>query len=177
MLKMTDNLKLKEISLEHKDCISNFQTYEPELKRFLIEDSLQDQIEKISKTFLLFKENCLIGYITLLCDSLRLEGDLKQDFKTKNIQYKSLPAIKIGRLAIDNRYQRQGFGKVLINLAIISAKHISSNYCGCRFLILDAKRNKNKSKDSLYFYKRLNFHVLKEREKGTTPMYLDIVLD
>lgn len=174
---MNNSLKIKEISIDYKDYILNFQTYEPELKRFLLEDSLNDQNQKISKTFLLFKENFLIGYITLMCDSLRLEGDLKQDFKTKNIQYKSLPAVKIGRLAIDNRYQRQGFGKVLVKLALISAKRIFSKYCGCRFIILDAKRNREPKKDSLHFYKALNFKILKEREKGATPMYLDVVLE
>jgi GNAT superfamily N-acetyltransferase len=174
---MNDSLKIKEVSIDYKDYILNFQTYEPELKRFLLEDALNDQNLKISKTFLLFKDDFLIGYITLMCDSLRLGGDLKQDFKTKNIQYKSLPALKIGRLAIDDRYQKQGFGKVLVKLALISAKRIFSKYCGCRFIILDAKRNKEPEKDSLHFYKALNFKILKEREKGTTPMYFDTVLE
>ncbi|MFA5745391.1 MAG: GNAT family N-acetyltransferase [archaeon] len=170
------NLIIKELSIDYKNTISNFQTYETELKRFLIEDAINDQNQNISKTFLLFNNNYLVGYITLLCDSLRLEGDLKDSFKDKNIVYKSLPALKIGRLAVDDRYQRQGFGQILVKLAFISAKKIYSNYCGCRFLILDAKHNKEPNKDSIHFYKKLNFRILKDRIKGTTPMYLDTLI-
>lgn len=70
-----------------------------------------------------------------------------------------------------------GFGKILIELALIFTKRIYSKYCGCRFLILDAKRNKDPDKDSIHFYKKLNFKVLKERAKGTMPMYLDTVVE
>jgi ribosomal protein S18 acetylase RimI-like enzyme len=174
---MPTDIDIKPISKEHNNLINDFKTYEPELKKYLVEDALNDQEINLSKTFLLFYKNNLVGYITLLCDSLRLEGEVKNTFKNKGIFYKNLPAIKIGRLAVDDRYQRQGFGKQLIELAGISARRIFEKYCGCRFLILDAKRNKDKSKDSLHFYKKLNFHILKEREKGTTPMYLDLIID
>jgi len=123
----------------------------------------------------MFYKTNLVGYVTLLCDSLRVEGDIKDYFKHKNILYKTLPAIKIGRLAVDNNFQRQGFGKRLVHIAYAYAKEVSNNYCGCRFLILDAKRNKDKEKDSLHFYKKMNFKVLKERVKGTTPMYFDLM--
>ncbi|HRS42334.1 MAG TPA: GNAT family N-acetyltransferase [Candidatus Diapherotrites archaeon] len=176
---MIDNrdVIIEPISNDHKTVISNFTTYESDLKDFLVESALSNQNDRISKTFLLFYRNNLVGYVTLLCDSLRVEGELRVRLKTKNIHYKSLPAIKIGRLAVDDNYLRQGFGTRLLELAYAYSKKVSDNYCGCRFLILDAKRTKDKSKDSLYFYKKLNFHILKEREKGTTPMYLDIVLD
>lgn len=154
------NLAIKELSLDYISAIFNFQTYEPELKRYLI-----------------FNPDSFVGYITLSCDSLRVYGELKGHFKDKNILYKTLPALKIGRLAVDDRYQRQGFGKTLVELALIFAKHINSQHCGCRFLILDAKRNKEPNKDSLHFYKALNFKILKEKDKGAMPMYLDILIE
>lgn len=172
-----NDLTIKELSLDYKKQIWDFQTYEPELKRFLIEDALNDQNQNISKTFLIFNSDFLVGYITLSCDSLRVDGDLKGYFKNRNISYKTLPALKIGRLAVDDRFQRMGFGKILIELALIFTKRIYSKYCGCRFLILDAKRNKDPDKDSIHFYKKLNFKVLKERAKGTMPMYLDTVVE
>ncbi len=172
-----NNLTIKELSLDYKKQISEFQTYELELKKFLTEDAQNDQNQRISKTFLIFNCNFLVGYISLSCDSLRVYGDLKGYFKDKNIFYKTLPAIKIGRLAVDDRYQRQGFGKMLVELALIFTKRIYFKYCGCRFLILDAKRNNDPDKDSIHFYKKLNFKILKERTKGTTPMYLDTVIE
>ncbi len=62
----------------------------------------------------------------------------------------------------------------MVASAIQIANEINQTKAGCRFVTLDAKRNPDKSKDSIHFYKRLNFKTLKERKKGTTPMYLDI---
>ena len=55
---------------------------------------------------------------------LRVEGELRVRLKTKNIHYKSLPAIKIGRLAVDDNYLRQGFGTRLLELAMLIPKSI-----------------------------------------------------
>ena len=55
------------------------------------------------------------------------------------------------------------------------ANEISENKSGCRFITLDAKRNEKRELDSIHFYKKLGFEVLKERNKGTMPMYLDLV--
>jgi ribosomal protein S18 acetylase RimI-like enzyme len=157
--------------------ISDFSTYEKDLKDFLVENSIRDQEQFISKTYLLFYNNNLVGYITLLNDSLRVKGPLRTIFLEKNILYKTLPALKIGRLAIDNNYLRQGFGRILLEIAYNSANKICTDISGCRFLTLDAKRNKDSKKDSIHFYKQFNFNVLKNRLKGTTPMYLDIKLN
>lgn len=55
------------------------------------------------------------------------------------------------------------------------ANHIFNEYSGCRFIVLDAKRTKDN--DPIHFYKKIGFKTLKERIKGTTPMYLDLVND
>jgi hypothetical protein len=51
-----------------------------------------------------------------------------------------------------------------------------NEHVGCRFITLDAKRNKEKSKDSIHSYKKMGFNILRDREKGTTPMYKDMVV-
>ncbi len=40
---------------------------------------------------------------------------------------------------------------------------------GCRFLIVDAKR------EAIHFYKKFGFDVLKDRKKGTLPMFFDMI--
>ena len=42
-------------------------------------------------------------------------------------------------------------------------------------ILADAKRNTNSRKDSVHFYKKFGFEILKQREKGTTPMYKDLI--
>ena len=61
----------------------------------------------------------------------------------------------------------------MIDFSIKVAFHVHNEYSGCRFIVLDAKRNKEK--DPIHFYKKQGFKELKERQKGTTPMYFDLV--
>lgn len=104
-----DEIRIERMSEKHD--ISNFQSYEKELVKFLIEDALDNQINRISVTYLWFlKTGELVGYITLLNDRINLEGDLKAAFRDKGILYKALPALKVGRLCVNNEFLRQGFG-------------------------------------------------------------------
>ncbi len=161
--------------LENKHDLSNFKSYEKELKSFLIEDALNNQKQKLSVTFLWFYENKLIGYVTLLNDKINLEGNLKEFFREKDVHYKSLPALKIGRLCVHDDFIRRGLGRLMVLFAVQQANEISENKSGCRFITLDAKRNEKRELDSIHFYKKLGFEVLKERNKGTMPMYVDLV--
>lgn len=154
--------------------ISDFRSYEEELVNFLKEDALDNQIKRISVTYLWFLESGkLIGYITLLNDKINLEGDLKETFRSKGILYKALPALKVGRICVDDRFLRRGIGTLMMAFCVKVANRIFNEYSGCRFVVLDAKRNKDN--DPIHFYKKIGFKELKERLKGTTPMYLDLV--
>ena len=166
------DIRIERMSEVH-DLVS-FKSYEKELVSFLVEDALDNQKRQISVTYLWFlKPDKLIGYITLLNDRINLEGNLKQAFRDKGILYKSLPALKIGRLCVDDKYLRRGLGTHFIDFSIKVAYDIYKNYSGCRFIVLDAKRNNEN--DPIHFYKKQGFKILKERKKGTTPMYLDLV--
>ena len=174
---MAERLGLEELHIEKLSGlhdVSTFQSYEKELVDFLIEDALNNQKQKLSVTFLWFYQNNLVGYITLLNDKIGLEGNLKEFFREKDVHYKSLPALKIGRLCVHDDYLRRGIGKLMVLFAVQQANDLSEHKAGCRFITLDAKRNKNRDLDSIHFYKRLEFKTLKERTKGTTPMYLDL---
>ena len=167
-----ENIKIERLNEKHK--IDNLQSYERELVNFLVEDALENQNNRISVTYLWFlKSGELVGYITLLNDRINLEDDLKDIFRRKGIEYHSLPALKVGRLCVDNSSLRKGLGTLMIDFSIKVAYHIFENYSGCRFIVLDAKRNRNN--DPIHFYKKLGFKELKERKKGATPMYLDLV--
>jgi|SRR3989338_3576760 len=172
MEKITAN-DIKIVRMNETHSITKFKSYEPELVNFLVEDALNNQNHKISVTYLWFLNTGeLVGYVTLLNDRINLEGDLKNFFRTKGIQYHSLPALKIGRLCIDDRFLRRGIGTIMIDFSIKVAFHIFEKYSGCRFIVLDAKRNQ--MNDPIHFYKKLGFKELKERKKGATPMYFDL---
>lgn len=183
MEKESDKIKPEELRVEklgevHKEIIGEFRSYEKELVDFLIEDAFNQQSRKISVTYLWFlrKTNDLVAYITLSPDCVKLkniDSQLCQTFRDKGINYKSLPAIKIGRLCVDDRFLRRGLGTLLIQF-VISIGNKISNMAGCRFVYLDAKRNSDSSKDAIHFYTRLGFQYYKDKNSKETPMYLDL---
>lgn len=173
---LIDPSKIRIEKLNKSHILKDFKSYERELVNFLQEDALNNQQQNLSVTFLWFYNNQLVSYITLLTDKINLEGDLKDFFREKDIHYKSLPALKIGRLCVDDAFLKQGLGRLMIQFSIQMIQHLNEKIAGCRFITLDAKRNVNKELDSIHFYKKMGFKLLKERKKGTTPMYIDVQL-
>lgn len=172
-------IKLEEINIEMVNFVHvlrGFKSYETELVDFLIEDALDNQQKKMSTTYLWFYKpnNILIGYVTVLADAINLRGELKEYFRQAGIFYRSLPALKIGRLCVSDDYLGRGIGTLMIEFAIILAEKIGKDI-GLRFITTDAKRNPDSRKDSIHFYKKLGFEVLKHREKGTIPLYKDLI--
>jgi len=177
---MPEELRVEKIGKAHLGVISSFQSYEKELVDFIIEDASSQQKQGISVTYLWFTraKNELVGYITLCPDSVKthnLREDLCDKIKQKGIPYKALPCLKIGRLCVDNRFQKRGVGRLMIYFAIEKALKMNSEV-GCRFLYLDAKRNYDKQKDAIHFYLKFNFQFYKNKDESkTTPLYLDLI--
>lgn len=169
-----EELHIEIINLGHN--VNNFKSYEQELVDFLIEDALDNQQKKISATYLWFykPKDELVGYVTVLADAINLQGELKEYFRQAGIFYRSLPTLKIGRLCVSDDYLGRGIGTLMIEFTIILAEKIGKDI-GLRFITTDAKRNQDPGKDSIHFYKKFGFEVLKQREKGTIPLYKDLI--
>lgn len=174
-ISITD-IEIQQISKSHKTILSGFKSYEKELVGFLVEDALDNQEKQMSVTYLWFLKSTkeLIAYVTILSDAISLQGDLKEHFRQQGILYKSLPALKIGRLCVSDEYLGKGVGTLMIEFTLVLAQRISKEI-GLRFITTDAKRNQEPRKDSVHFYKRFGFEILRQREKGTTPMYKDLI--
>lgn len=172
-----EDLDIRKLSEADFPLLKTFSCYEKELVDFLLEDAYPNQAAGISVTYLVIekKGKCLVGYVSVLTDAINLEGELKAFFGSKDIHYKSLPALKIGRVAVDDRFQGRGAGTYIMEFTINLAHLIGEN-AGCRFITVDSKRNSDPGKDPIHFYKKAGFQILKERKKGTIPMYLDLRL-
>ncbi len=168
-----EDLKIELISETHKNLLGSFKTDSLELKKFLLEDALSNQEVGISYTYLWScrKNNELVAYITLLADAIRVHGTyLGKSFLEKGVEYKTLPALKVGRLCVHKDYTGRGIGTLMTKFAMEKIVAMNEQVAvGCRFLIVDAK------KDAVHFYKKMDFQVLKAREKGTLPMYRDML--
>ena len=167
----SEDIRTEKLEEKHAKLLDEFSTENKELKAFLVEDALKNQQLSISTTYLWFYKPTgeLVAYISLLNDSLRIrETELEKLFVEKGILYKSLPALKIGRLCVDNRFTGRGIGTFLTKFAMIKASKIGEEV-GCRFLVLDSK------KESIDFYRKMGFNVLKETGETTVPMYYDLM--
>lgn len=174
---MDNKIQPEDISIEilnENHNIADFKSYEIELVKFLVEDALSNQKQKLSLTFLWFYEKEIAGFITLLTDRINLEGSLRYRFLEKGVNYKTLPAIKIGRLCVHDNYLRRGLGTLMVAFAAQKANEINSKVAGCRFVTVDAKRDNNSGVNAIDFYKKINFHILKDRKEGAAPMFLDL---
>jgi ribosomal protein S18 acetylase RimI-like enzyme len=88
------------------------------------------------------------GYYTFAATSVPLT-ELPADITRRLPRYPSVPAGLIGRLAIDQRFQRQGLGSLLVVDAAARAMRAEPAIYA---LVVDAK-----SEDAAAFYMRLGF--------------------
>ena len=166
MLTPTD-LRIEELHEGHT--LDFFESYEQDLVEFLQKDALGNQRLALSKTFMWFYKEQLVGYISLLTDRIKLEGELQQFFREKGVRYSTLPSLKIGRLCVDNKFLRQGIGTEILNFAAQSANRIRLELAGCRFLTVDAKNTKG----VVSFYQKYGFEILQNGKMNTT-LYIDL---
>ena len=116
--------------------------YKP-LKIFLKKNAKNFHDNNIAKTFVYVQNPDngtprVMAYITLICAEIEVDGKQKPDECASASKYKSYPAIKIARLAVDRTVERQGLGKKLVAFAVATAQSVMPKV-GCRFLVVDSK--------------------------------------
>jgi GNAT superfamily N-acetyltransferase len=86
-----------------------------QLDRYFQQQATQDQRRFVAAPFVALDldRNQIIGYYTLSATSILLE-DLPPDIAKKLPKYPLLPATLLGRLAIHQSYQKQGWGDCLL---------------------------------------------------------------
>ena len=81
----------------------------------------------------------------------------------------SIPSIKIGRLAVDKKFQGKGIGVEIVNL-IKSSFSDRNNKTGCKPITVDSYEK------SIYFYKSQEFerYPIKLEDDETSLMYFNL---
>ena len=118
------------------------------LDDYLIYYALQNDKKRIATAYVILEGKRVIGYYTLSNASVTL-SDLPEAIAKKLPAY-PVPAIRIGRFAIDQSLQRRGVGEQLLTdalLRVFEASKISAVFA----VIVDAKSQ------SVKFYKRYGF--------------------
>lgn len=125
---------LARLSPEHDR--SRFECDAPPLNRYIKEQATQDMRRRVAACFVaVTDEQRIAGYYTLASASIWL-SDLPISISKKLPRYPSVPAVRMGRLAVDQAFKGQGLGAALLADALHRA---ASAEIAAFALIVDAK--------------------------------------
>ncbi|MGA2127981.1 MAG: GNAT family N-acetyltransferase [Xanthobacteraceae bacterium] len=106
------------------------------LDRYLREFAFQDIDRRVAGCFVALDDaHKIVGYYTLAATSIALD-DLPADKKKRLPRYQTVPAILIGRLAVDEAHRGRGIGSGLIVDAVTRTDRLG---IGAVALVVDAK--------------------------------------
>lgn len=143
IIKIQDNVRL--LSINEVDDVSHylFDSHIAEYNDFLkIANKFYDL--NISKTFLLLhrKTNELLAYMTFSADSIKLTNEEKELHDISKVPYASIPALKVGKLAVNkevsDEVRRKGYGSFMLDMARAFAFDMNEMGIACRFITVDA---------------------------------------
>lgn len=133
------------LSIHEIDDISrySFDSHVAEYNEFL-KIALKFYYLNISKTFLLVhkKTDELLAYMTLSADSIKLTNEEKTLHEISKVPYASIPALKVGKLAVNKELseqaERKGYGSFMLEMARAFAFNMNELGIACRFITVDA---------------------------------------
>lgn len=167
-LRLTQTTALKPFDCDNSD-----------LNEFFFKDAKEHLAHLLAVTYVLEDDNETIAYYSVLNDSIREKDTTNSRYKkilglipyALRIKYKSHPAVKVGRFAVNKKYQSQGIGSELMDY--IKGNFLDNNKTGCRFIVIDALNNDRTVK----FYKenKFDFLTLDDKTDENRLMFFDLI--
>lgn len=114
---------------------SAFTSGSPQLDRYFREQVTQDVRRRVAACFVALDRQRVAGYCTLASASVSLT-DLRSHIGRKLPRYPSVPAVRMGRLAVDLAFKGLGLGGALLADALDRA---ARSEIAAYALIVDAK--------------------------------------
>lgn len=143
------------------DC-SSFDSSEESLDRYLLERALTNHLADLSRCYVCLEADRVIGYYTLSAVAVEratLPGRIRRNAPDP------VPAVLLGRLAIDTTVQGGGLGRFLVRDAILSTL-LAAERVGVRVLLVHALHE-----SAAGFYEPLGF-----TRSPTDPLHLYLLL-
>jgi len=160
LLSLTQNRTMIEL-LDKKHNRIDFDSGKEFLNNYLKNQAGQDVKRKLSACFVLAENetNIIQGFYTLSNNSIPLSSVPEQIRKKLSGSYISAPTTLIGRMAIDKKFQGQGFGKILL-IDALKRSFDNSQVIGSFAVVVDPI-----DKDAEMFYKKYDFIKLPDSGK------------
>ena len=94
---------------------TSFDSEIPLLDNYIRKQASQDVKRDLTVCYVLAdKEMRVLGYYTLSSNSIRRDGLPENLLKKLPSSYLDLPAVLLGRLAVDKNQQKKGYGEILL---------------------------------------------------------------
>lgn len=130
---------IEPLTREHNR--KSFDCGDEDVTRFLREKAMQDHERDLSRTMVLIdveeSPKRIIGYHTLIMTQVKQE-EIPNDRPRIT---RGIPVILLGQLGIDNKYQGQGLGDILL-MDVQARTDEVSRKVGIRVLMLDARNER-----------------------------------
>lgn len=155
--------------LQPADDRSSFSCGDPAYDNFLLRYAAQNQFKhRISTTIVAVEDERVMGYATFAVGEVAID-DLPDSARGALPRY-PVPVLRLGRLAVDTRYQGHGLGTLLVGHVLQTALRLRDTL-GCAAVVVDALPERAD------FYRALGFVPLRmvrgrSRSVGTVPMVL-----
>jgi GNAT superfamily N-acetyltransferase len=158
--------------LQKADRREDFQCGDPDLDLFFQRYAGQNQFRHhLGVTYVATDGESVFGFLTVASGSIEVD---ELAGLTKLPAVYPLPILRLGRLAVDTRYQRHGLGRQLLRYAFSLALQ-QRDQTGCVGIVVDARRG------AVPFYQQFAFQLLEEVLEGEirghpppVPMFLSI---
>jgi ribosomal protein S18 acetylase RimI-like enzyme len=153
---MTASFRLKPLGEGHER--SSFHCVEDALDRYFQTQVTQDIRRHIANCFVAVESatSHVAAWYTISAASIPLV-DLPPDETKRLPRYPTVPAIRIGRLAVDQRFQGRGLGAAL--LADAATRALKADAAAFTLLV-DVKND-----SAVAFYERFGFRTLASRPR------------
>lgn len=137
---------------------TGFDCGQPDLNRYFQTQVTQDVRRRVTNCFVAVETAtvAIAGYYTLAAASVPTP-DLPADLTKRLPRYPSLPAVRIGRLAVDLRFQRRGIAGAMLGDAVARTVQAAP---AAYTLLVDAKDER-----AVAFYQHHGFRLLVSRPR------------
>ncbi len=170
-----ENYRFETLTEEHN--LSEFNCASDDLTDFLKNDALTQQKNKLNLTKVVMCDDAIVGYVSLLTDTILLKDirdeEIKMEIKNQlsiSSKKRKLPAIKIGRLAVDEKYSGKGLGSEILMSILFNVQKMAENNVGLRFVTVEGYAR------AYNFYVNHNFNNLK-KDDNKIKKELDIIIE
>lgn len=126
------------------------------LNQYLQKFANQDQKRDLARVYVLAEDSQIIGYYSISAHSVSVHD--MPDNKKFGV-YQEVPFLLLGRLAVDVRHQKQGYGDALIFHAFKTTALVAEKV-GIQGIIVDAKDD-----DAISYYEKFGFKQLVPSKK------------